>query len=169
LNNDNESIESKFFPLYDKILNYWFPPTEGYDVCPQWAIPDTGSFDDRSINFVIEHHQHPLLLVDIKPPSDFQSRRDGAISRAIVHLDELGPKNLHAERLYAISAIGKRWRAFYVPNGSGINRGRSVRGIAAKSSLESSGPECWNPDITSDASWTALQSIVQMIKGYVDQ
>jgi len=94
LNNDNESIESKFFPLYDKILNYWFPPTEGYDVCPQWAIPDTGSFDDRSINFVIEHHQHPLLLVDIKPLSDFQSRRDGAISRAIVHLDELGPKNL---------------------------------------------------------------------------
>lgn len=27
LNDDNESIETKFYPLNNKILNYWFPPT----------------------------------------------------------------------------------------------------------------------------------------------
>ena len=37
LNNDQETVESKFYPLYDKILNYWFPPADGYDVCPQWT------------------------------------------------------------------------------------------------------------------------------------
>ncbi|SJL10648.1 uncharacterized protein ARMOST_14039 [Armillaria ostoyae] len=37
LNND-ETIEAKFYPLYDKILNYWFPPTDGFDISPQWDI-----------------------------------------------------------------------------------------------------------------------------------
>ncbi|KAI0280425.1 ubiquitin-related domain-containing protein [Russula aff. rugulosa BPL654] len=148
LNNENETIESKFFPLYDKILNYWFPPSEGFDVCPQWTIPNSKNADDRSITFVIEHHQHPFLLVDIMPPSKFQlhSGRRAATFRPLCHLNDIGPNNLHADRLYAISAIGKRWRACYALCG-----------------------KCWNLDITSDASWAALQSIVETIKGYVSQ
>jgi Ubiquitin family len=95
LSNDNESVESKFFPLYDKILNYWFPPTEGYDVSPQWSIPDSRKTVDFTITFVIEYHEHPLLLVEIKPPSDFQldSGRNNAIFQVIQHLDEIGPNN----------------------------------------------------------------------------
>jgi hypothetical protein len=167
LNNDNETDEAMFFPLYDKILNYWFPPTEGYDVCPQWTIPGSTRIDDFSITFVIEHHQHPLLLVDIKPPSNFQldSGRRAGIIQAICHLDDVGPKNLHADRLYAISAIGKRWRACYALIGSG--GGLPAKGIA-KTSLQSR-QECWNPDITSDTSWVAFQSIVETVKGYVAQ
>jgi hypothetical protein len=119
LDNDNETIETKFYPLYDKILNYWFPPTEGYDVSPQWSIPESRKTVDFTITFVIEHHQHPLLLVEIKPPSDFQldSGRDAAIVQVIQRLDEIGPNNQHADRLYAISAIGKRWRACYALKG----------------------------------------------------
>ena len=30
LNNDNEKMETLFFPLYNMILNYWFPSSEGY-------------------------------------------------------------------------------------------------------------------------------------------
>jgi hypothetical protein len=171
LNNDNETIESKFFPLYDKILNYWFPPSEGFDVCPQWTIPNSKSADDRSITFVIEHHQHPFLLVDIMPPSKFQlhSGRRAATFRPLCHLNDIGPNNLHADRLYAISAIGKRWRACYALCGSNGEGGQPVKGVASKNSLRSPHPECWNPDITSDASWAALQSIVETIKGYVSQ
>jgi hypothetical protein len=33
--------------------------------------------------------------------------------------------------------------------------------------LRSESPECWNPDITSDASWVALQQIVNTINGFV--
>jgi hypothetical protein len=69
--------------------------------------------------------------------------------------------------LYAISAIGKRWRACYALKGNGSKGGRSVKGIAAANSLRSTKEDCWNPDITSNASWAALQSIVETIKGYV--
>lgn len=59
--------------------------------------------------------------------------------------------------------MGKRWKAGYAINGRGSRGGwpdcggsRCCRGSAA--------PNCWNPDITLDASWAALQSIVNTIK-----
>ncbi|KAK0499372.1 pentameric polyubiquitin-like protein [Armillaria luteobubalina] len=81
LNDDNETVEAKFYPLYDKILNYWFPPAQGFDVCLQWVVPDTRKAVNFAIAFVIELHQHPLLLVEVKAPSDFHvdSGRDGSI------------------------------------------------------------------------------------------
>jgi hypothetical protein len=167
LNNCNEIFETKYCPLYDKIFNYWFPPAEGYDVCPHWLIPGREGNKDSTITFVIEHHQHPFLLVDIQPPSEFQSGRCLAICNVICHLDDIGPINLHADRLYAISAIGKMWRACYTLKGNGIERGQCVKGIAESNSLRSGHPKCWNPDIMSNASWAALPSIVKTIKGYV--
>ena len=75
LNNDQETIKSKFYSLYDKILNYF------------------------TITFVIEHHQRPLLLVEIKPPSDFhaESGREAAIIQIIKHLGEIGPTYEHLD------------------------------------------------------------------------
>ena len=171
LKNDKETIKNKFFSLYNMILNYWFPSSEYFNVCPKWTIPSCERPDDFSIDFVIEHHNYPFLLVEISPPSDFQSfaGRRLAISQVIAHLDDIGPTNLHASHLYAISAIGKRWRACYAFSGSGGEGGQPVEGIAAKSSLQSPSPECWNPDITSNDSWVAIQSIVETIKGYVAQ
>jgi hypothetical protein len=170
LNDDNETVESRFFALYNMILNYWFPP-EDFDVCPKWTIPNCGRTEDFSITYVIQHHRRPFLLVENKPPSDFHSDsgRHLAIRQVTSHLDEIGPTNQHAGQLYAISAIGKRGRAFYALSGSSGKDGQPVMGIAAKSSLQSPSPECWNPDITSDDSWVALQSIVETIKGYVTQ
>ena len=42
-----------------------------------------------------------------------------------------------------------------------------VRGVANTASLRSADIDCWNPDITSDESFSALQGIVTTIKGYV--
>lgn len=167
LNDDNG--ESEFYPLYNKVLNYWFPSEERYDVCPRWGIPGSGRSVDFTIDFVIERHQRPLLLVEIQPPSAFQSHsgRDIAITQAIRRLDEVGPENQHADRLYVISAIGKGWRAGYTLEGNGSEAGQPVKDVAEADSLSSANPECWNPDITSDASWVVLKSIVETIKGYV--
>jgi hypothetical protein len=169
LNNDNETIETKFYPLYNKILYYWFPPTEGYSICPQWSIPNSEKFKDFSVDFVIEHHHHPFLLVEIQPPSDFKldSGRTAAIFQVIRRLDEIGPTNRHADRLYAISAIGKMWRACYALKESGGEGAQPVNGVAEENTLKSADPACWNVDITSDESWVALTSIVETIKGYV--
>ena len=168
MNDDNEGIESKFYSFYLKIFNYWFPITGDYDVCPHWSIPNPTRTEDFTIAFVIEHYHHPLLLVDIKPSLEFQSDigRGQAIHQVTSHLDEIGPTNLHADRLYAISAIGKRWRACYALKGKGSKNGQPVKGIATKNSLRSANVECWNPDITSNTSWIALKSIVETIKSY---
>jgi hypothetical protein len=171
LNNDDETIEEKFYPLYDKILNYWFPATEGYDVSPQWPIPDSRKTVDFAVTFVIEYDQHPLLLVEIKPPLDFQlvSGRNAAIAQVIHHLDEIGPTNQHVDRLYAISAIGKKWRACYALRGNSSEGGRPVRGVTERNSLRSARSDCWNLDITSDTSFEALKNIVETIRGYVGE
>ena len=172
LKNEKETIKNKYFSLYDMILNYWFPSSEYFNVCPKWTIPNCERTEDFSVDFVIgRNHNLPFLLVEISPPSDFKSKpgRHLAILQVINHLEEIGPTNMHADRLYAISAIGKRWRACYAFRGCGGEGGQPVKGIAAKTSLQSPSPECWNPDITSNDSWVALQGIVETIKGYVTQ
>jgi hypothetical protein len=167
LNNDHETIESKFYAFYNHILNYWFPDTDGYDVNPQWTIPATPKLVDFTVT--VQHCELPLLLVEIKAPSKFhlESGRREAITQIIDRLDDIGPTNQHVQRLYAISAIGKRWRACSIAKGKKSKGGQPVRGVANTASLRSPDPDCWNPDITSDESFTALQGIVERIKGYV--
>ena len=98
-------------------MNYWLPPTEGYDLCSYWIIPGT----ENMIVFAIERHHHPLLLVEVKAPLEFKldSERNAAIVEVIQHLDEVKPNNLNqcTEGLYVISAIEKRWRACYTSKG----------------------------------------------------
>ncbi|KAH9004676.1 hypothetical protein EDB86DRAFT_2884851 [Lactarius hatsudake] len=168
LDDDQETIRSKFFPLYDDILHYWFPPVNGYVICPHW-MPDDTIDENFNVTLVIEYKERPFLLLEVKPPCDFRlgSGREGAINQIIGLFDEVGPTNEHAERLYAISAIGKRWRAGYVTKGNGSEGGHPVKGVSKVNSLNSANPDCWNPDITSDASWSALQKIVDTIKGYM--
>jgi hypothetical protein len=169
LDDEHEMDGSKFYPFYDKILNYWFPPADGFDVSPQWTIPNYGSPTNCTITYVVEIHQHPLLLVEVMPPSDFHLDlgRVAAINQVIQRLDEIGPTNQQWDQLYAISAIGKRWRGCYTLRGSDSTDGQFVPGIADINSLRSGNAQCWNPDITSDASFVALQNIVNTIKGYI--
>ena len=175
LDNNHEATKSKFHPLYNKILNYWFPAAEHYDVCPHWIIPDAspqGSNDpeDYTISFLITRQQQPLLLLEVKAPSDFHAtwRRESVIQQLTYCLDVIGPMNRQVGRLYAIPAIGKQRRAVYVGKGKGSrdHSGHSVKGIAAVNSLRSADAQCWNSDITSEASWEALKGIVQTIKSY---
>ena len=168
LNDDCDTVKGNFHGLYANILSYWFPPTEGYEVAPHWPIP--GATKGRYISFVIKGLQPEdplLLLLEVKPPSDFHldRKREAAITQITEHLEVLGPTNQYP-RLYAVSAVGKRWRASYVARGKGSKGGQPVKGIAAVNSLRSADPACWNPDITSDSSWEALRSIVETIKGY---
>jgi len=168
LNDDHETVKSTFHPLYLNILMYWFPPTDGYEVFPHWVIPRATK--DQYISFVIRrlHRQEPpLLLLEVKPASDFHldHKREAAVTQIAKRLDMIGPTTPHP-RLYAISALGKRWRASYVAKGEGSEGCQPVEGISAVNSLSSADQDCWNPDITADSSREALRSIVETIKGY---
>ena len=109
--------------------------------------------------------------MEIKAPWDFRldSGRQAAVIQISQRFDEIGPGNQHADKLYAISAFGKKWRAFYVAKGEGSEGARPVKGITESNSLKSFNQNCWNPDITSEASWQALGRIVEEIKGNVNQ
>ena len=48
---------------------YIFTATEGGTGT---SIPDSRKTVDFTVTFIIEHDQRPLMLVEIKPPSDFQ-------------------------------------------------------------------------------------------------
>jgi len=92
----------------------------------------------------------------------FPKKTIKAIEQIIKHLDDIGPNYTH--QLYAVSAIGKRWRACYTLKGKGSKGGQPVKGVAVRSSLRSAHPDCWDEDITSKASYIALQRIVDKIK-----
>jgi hypothetical protein len=131
-------------------------------------IRDPTVTKDRHVTFVIEGAwRQPVLLVEVKPPSEFHldQKREAAITQITERLDVIGPASPHP-RLYAISALGKRWRVSYVAKGKGSKGGQPVKGIATVNSLRSADPDCWNPDVTSGSSWEALRSIVEKIKGY---
>jgi hypothetical protein len=171
LNDNSERLGSKIYSLYVKILCYWFPPEEGYDITPQWTLPNSTICDDFKISFVVADRLGPLLLVEIKAPWEFRldSGRQAAAVQISQRFDEIGPDNQHAGQLYAISAFGKKWKASYVVKGEGSKDGRPVRGVTESNSFRSFDRNCWNPDITSEASWQALGRIVEEIKGGVDR
>ena len=163
---EHETVNSYSWGLWNKILRYWFPAAKPLDVSLYWITPHTTK--DRRISFVIHRSMEPpLLIVEVKPPYDFHvdQKREAAITQITERLDVIGPTNLYP-RLYAISAIGKRWRVSYVAKGKGSKGGQPVKGIAAVNSLRSADQDCWNPDVTSVSSWEALRRIVATIKGY---
>jgi hypothetical protein len=164
---DNETVETSFYPLYNAILSFLFP-AHIYEVAPQWNIQGSR----RLVDFVVSPYptaaaprQHPVLLLEIKPPNHFNqnSMRKGAIKQLMNRLDDIGPRN-NAGRLYAISAVGKHWRACRTVTGNGSTGAQPVRHIADITSLRSANEGCWNPDITSDDSWEALEMIVERIR-----
>ncbi|KAH9072113.1 ubiquitin-related domain-containing protein [Lactarius deliciosus] len=86
LDNDQETVGSKFFPLYDNILHHWFPPVNGYVICPHW-MPDSTSDEDFIVTLVIEYKQRPFLLLEVKPPCDFRRElRTGRRHQSIMEL-----------------------------------------------------------------------------------
>ena len=108
LDNDNETIETKFYSFNNKILNYWFPPTEGYDVSPQWSIPESRKTVDFTITFVIEYHQHPLKF-NLWPLLSFPFKLKGNMKRASLKriLWDLPSQNGGLQEVFdVISAFG---------------------------------------------------------------
>jgi len=155
---DRETNKNNSHALYGKILEYWFPPTDGYQISPHWVIPSAP--EDRHISFVIKRlRQPPLLLLEVKPPSHFHlvKKREAAITQITKRLEMMGPTNPHPQ-LYAISAIGKRWRVSYVTKGKGE--------VTVVNPLGSGDPDCWIPDVTSYSSWEVLRRVVESIKSY---
>ncbi|KAF8517287.1 hypothetical protein BU17DRAFT_50001 [Hysterangium stoloniferum] len=110
---DNETIENKFYPLYNSILNECFPQ-ERFSICPQYATPIAQAGGIGAIGFAVTYVVEALDLdsvvffLEIKPPTHLpilSGRKDADNQMRqrfgqIAHLVKL-------PTLYGISAIGK--------------------------------------------------------------
>jgi len=70
---DTETIENKFYPLYDDILNECFPRTT-FSISPQYATPMAQTGGVGAIDFAITYVIQALdinslvLFIEVKPP-----------------------------------------------------------------------------------------------------
>jgi hypothetical protein len=73
---------------------------------------------------------HPSLLLEVNPATDMAhlSSKEFPIID-VKKPDEIEPTNQHAEKLYGIMIIEKRWRAVYVEKGKRTDEGIPVKGI----------------------------------------
>lgn len=169
--NENHSIEFFYYPLVGMMLREIFTE-QRYIICPQWPVQRNGRLE--TIDFVVRAQgqpwaQPPLLLVEIKAPDHFhtQSGREAAVTQIMERLNTIGPTVHYAERLYAISIIGIRWRAYYTPSERGSQYARSVRRVTATSSVRSSAEKFWNENITAGPSFLVLRRIERTIRRYL--
>ncbi|KAL4072445.1 hypothetical protein V8B97DRAFT_366986 [Scleroderma yunnanense] len=126
LDNADETIESVYYPFYTALLHEWSPPEQGFGAWPQRNIPGTRMLVDFAVTGFIAGDDRPLLIVEVKPPSAFSQRsgRKGTITQILRRLDH------HIDRIYAVSVIGKRWRACWVRRGGTGQGAVAVRGVA---------------------------------------
>lgn len=111
---DTETIENKFYPLYDDILNECFPRTT-FSISPQYATPmaqigGVGAID-FAITYVIEalDIDSPVLFIEVKPPSHLPiiSARKEAENQVRRRFEEISHL-VKIPKLYGISAIGRQ-------------------------------------------------------------
>ncbi|KAF9067173.1 hypothetical protein BDP27DRAFT_1329419 [Rhodocollybia butyracea] len=110
---DTETIENKFYPLYDDILNECFP-RDRFSICPQYATPlaQIGGIGaiDFTIAYVIEalDLDRVVFFIEIKPPTHLpvlyaRHAADNQMRQRIPQISHL----VRVPKLYGISAIGK--------------------------------------------------------------
>ncbi|KAF9067170.1 hypothetical protein BDP27DRAFT_1393158 [Rhodocollybia butyracea] len=110
---DTETIENKFYPLYDDILNECFP-RDRFSISPQYATPlaQIGGIgaNEFTITYVIEalDLDSVVFFVEIKPPTHLpilyaRQTADNQMRQRTPQISHL----VRLPKLYGISAISK--------------------------------------------------------------
>ena len=122
---DTETIENKFYPLYNDILNECFPRTT-FSISPQYATPmaQTGGVGaiDFAITYVIEalNIDSPVLFIEVKPPIHLpvilaRKEAENQVQRRFGEISHL----VKIPKLYGISAIGRQLSYYEYNKASG--------------------------------------------------
>ncbi|KAF5345329.1 hypothetical protein D9758_008490 [Tetrapyrgos nigripes] len=168
-----------FSLLWESILNYFFPTSEGFTVTQ--AYPNSsasspyqsGDSDTASICFICYHKPRsgmyrlesfssdergpPLALIRLFSPLDFHNvhLRDTAEQYVQNQLDNFSPFSDYSNVL-AISAMGKAWR--------GWTKDISYRDEEDGQASSSAYMDCpWMEDVTSEPGWDMLRVLVDSV------
>ena len=109
---DAETIENKFYGLYNSILTECFPSTQ-FTVTPQYVTEGAQTGGSGTIGFTIAYVVElldlgPIFFIEIRPPTEFSSlsaRRD-ANDQVRTRFRELADI-LQIPKLYGVSAFGR--------------------------------------------------------------
>jgi hypothetical protein len=166
---DTETIENKFYPLYDDILNECFPRTT-FSISPQYATPmaQTGGVGaiDFAITYVIEalDIDSPVLFIEVKPPIHLpvisaRKEAENQVRRRFGEISHL----VKIPKLYGISAIGRQLSYYEYNKASG----RIVPDALPDSSaivMDTAPVERWNTNIMEPEGYDTFVRIVEEVK-----
>ena len=169
---DTESIENKFYGLYDSILNECFPSTQ-FTITPQYTTTGaqtggTGAIA-YAITYVIEplDLDSPIFFVEIKPPTHLPSiytRKvaENQVRTRFVQLAHL----VRIPKLYGVSAIGRQLSYYTYERASG-----AVEPVALADSISSVVDTApiwrWNTNIMQEEGCARFLAVVEEIKQMV--
>jgi hypothetical protein len=169
---DIETIENKFYGLYDAILNECFPSTQ-FTVIPQYPTSEAqmggiGAID-FAITYVIEplDLESPVFFIEIKPPTHLSSisARKDAENQVRNRFGQLAHL-VRIPKLYGVSAIGRQLSYYTYEWASG-----AVDPIALADSInvivDTAPIERWDTNIMQEEGRTKFVAIVEEIKQMV--
>lgn len=169
---DTETIENKFYGLYNAILNECFPSTQ-FTVTPQYLTTEAQVGGIGAINFAITYVVEPLDLegpvffIEIKPPTHLSSisTRKDAENQVRNRFGQLAHL-VRIPRLYGVSAIGRQLSYHTYERASGavdpVVLADSTNVIADTAPIER-----WDTDIMQEEGCTKFVAIVEEIKKMV--
>ncbi|KAI0029619.1 hypothetical protein K488DRAFT_56019 [Vararia minispora EC-137] len=104
-----EAHESQYYGPYNKLLCTLFPPDSDFTVSPNYIPGYVDGGADFIVSFEITFHQHPVLVLEIKPPHHLSliSTREVADRHIRRRLADLSERSL-LPVLHGVSAIGTK-------------------------------------------------------------
>ena len=105
---DASAQESDYYGPYDALLNYLFPPSEGYMVSPQHKEPNRYDSVDMTIVYLIQRRRHVVFFLEIKVGGDIdhisaRAKADEQVRQRYAEVFESAAPTLHGA-----SALGTR-------------------------------------------------------------
>lgn len=169
---DTETIENKFYGLYNTILNECFPSTQ-FTVIPQYVTSEamtggTGAID-FAITYVIEplNIESPVFFLEIKPPTHFDSiscrkLAENQIRSRFSQLAHL----VRVPKLYGVSAIGRQLSYYTYERASGAIEPTALAD-STTSVVDTAPSTRWSTNIMEETGYAKFLGVVQEIKQMV--
>ncbi|KAF8522059.1 hypothetical protein JB92DRAFT_3110860 [Gautieria morchelliformis] len=159
-----ETIENKFYGLYNATLCESFPSTQ-FTITPQYITGETPEHTagviDFAITYVIELAglDSPVFFIEIKPPTHISTISDRKEENQLAHLVKI-------PRIYGVSAMGKQLSYYAYEKAS-----NTVDPVALPDStpfvIDTAPIERWGTNIMQDEGRDKFLAVVEEIKQMV--
>ncbi|KAH8983293.1 hypothetical protein EDB92DRAFT_2106353 [Lactarius akahatsu] len=169
---DTETIENKFYGLYNTILIECFPSTQ-FTITPQYATAGAQTGGPGAIDFAITYViesldlDSPVFFVEIKPPTHLPSlsARKDAENQIRTRFGQLAHL-VRVPKLYGVSAIGRQL-SYYTYERAGGTIEPVALADSTSSIVDTAPIERWNTNIMQEEGRARFLAVVEEIKQMV--